>query len=227
VGERSLLQVFQDAAKRLAREEIGRLATFDLLFEGIRSVLKANLQTQISAAERQLADCPLACQVLKVLFLLKYVREFKATPHNLLVLMTDRFDADLAARSHELQEALDRLEQGSYVLRNGALYEYLIDQEKDVEQDIKNTEIETSAVLEELQKIIFDSILRGERKIRDENGRDFTFARKLDGVTYGPRGEVAIQVISPFHEHAGNTAILKMQSWAAMSYGPRCPPAPG
>ena len=227
VGERSLLEVFQSSAKRLADEPVGRLATFDLLFDGIRTTLKANIQTQINAAERQLADAPLAAQVLKVLFLLKYVREFKATPHNLLVLMTDQFDADLTARANELQEALDRLEQGSYVLRNGDLYEYLTDQEKDVEQEIKNTEVETAAVAEELHKIIFDSILRGERKIRDENGRDFAFARKLDGVTYGQAAEVAIQVFSPFHEHAGNPAILRMQSmgrdelWVVLPASPR------
>lgn len=227
VGERSLLEVFQSAAKRLADEPVGRLATFDLLFDGIRTTLKANIQTQINAAERQLADAPLAAQVLKVLFLLKYVREFKATPHNLLVLMTDRFDADLSGQAVLLQEALDRLEQGSYVLRNGDLYEYLTDQEKDVEQEIKNTEVETTTVVDELHKIIFDSILRGERKIRDDNGRDFAFARKLDGVTFGQAAEVAIQVFSPFHEHAGNPAMLRMQSmgrdelWVALPASPR------
>ena len=211
VGERSLLEVFQRAAMRLAGEEVGCLSTFDLLFDGIRTTLKANIQTQIGAAERQL-DHPLAAQLLKALFLLKYVREFKATPHNLLVLMTDRFDADLAARGAALQEALDLLEQGSYVLRSGDQYEYLTDQEKDVEQEIKNTEVETAAVTDELARIVFDVILKGERKIRDENGRDYAFARKLDNASYGHEAEVAIRVFSPFHEHAGNLPILQMQS---------------
>lgn len=212
VGERSLLEVFQRAVIRLAPESVGRLATFDMLFDGIRATLKANIQTQIGAAERQLESSPLALQALKALFLIKYVREFKATTHNLLVLLTDSFDADLAARSAALQEALDLLEQGTYVLRNGDQYEYLTDQEKDVEQEIKNTEVEGTAVTEELSKIIFDAILKGERKIRDESGRDFAFARKLDNTTYGREEEVALRVISPFHEQAGNLPILRMQS---------------
>jgi hypothetical protein len=227
VGERSLLEVFQSAAKRLADQPVGRLGTFDLLFDGIRTTLKANIQTQINAAERQLADAPLAAQLLKVLFLLKYVREFKATPHNLLVLMTDRFDTDLSALEARLQEALDRLEQETYVLRNGDQYEYLTDQEKDVEQEIKNTEVDTAAVAEELHKIVYDSVLRGERKIRDENNRDFAFARKLDGVTYGQTTETAIDVISPFNENAGKDAVLRMQSmgrdelWVILPSSPR------
>ena len=65
---------------------------------------------------------------------------------------------------------------------------------------------------DELARIIFDVILKAERKIRDENGRDYAFARKLDGATYGHDAEIAIHVISPFHEHAGNLSILRMQS---------------
>lgn len=211
VGERSLLEVFQRAAMRLSDRPIGSLATFDMLFDGIRATLKANIQQQIGAAEQQLEN-PLAAQLLKTLFLLKYVRGFRATPHNLLVLMTASFDTDLTARGAALGEALELLEQGSYVLRSGDQYEYLTDQEKDVELEIKNTDVDAAAVTDELSRIIFDVILKAERKIRDENGRDYAFARKLDNATYGHDAEVAIRVISPFHEHAGNLPLLRMQS---------------
>ena len=42
VGERSMLGVFQQVAIRVADQEVGQLATFDLMFEGIRTALKAN-----------------------------------------------------------------------------------------------------------------------------------------------------------------------------------------
>ena len=59
------------------------------------------------------------------------------------------------------------------------LYEYLTDEEKDVEQEIKNTEVESSAdVASELEKIVFDYVIK-HRKIRyDENGQDYPFSRK-------------------------------------------------
>ncbi|MGB2772651.1 MAG: BREX system P-loop protein BrxC, partial [Anaerolineae bacterium] len=103
VGERSMLGVFQQVAMRVAGQEIGQLATFDLMFEGVRTALKANIQRAVLNAEQQL-DNPLAIQVLKALFLVKYIKEFKATVRNLSVLMLDRFDADVAARSRQLQE---------------------------------------------------------------------------------------------------------------------------
>ena len=211
VGERSMLGVFQQVAMRVAGQEIGQLATFDLMFEGVRTALKANIQRAVLNAEQQL-DNPLAIQVLKALFLVKYIKEFKATLRNLSVLMLDRFDADVAARSRQLQEALDLLEQQTYIQRNGDQYEYLTDEEKDVEQEIKNTEVEAATVADELVKFVFDLVIK-DRKIRyDDNGQDYAFSRKLDDTPFGREYEIGIHVISPFHEHAGNLPILRMQS---------------
>ena len=105
----------------------------------------------------------MAIQVLKALFLVKYVKEFKATLRNLSVLMLDGFDADLPALRRQIEEALNLLEQQTYIQRNGELYEYLTDEEKDVEQEIKNTEVETATVAEELDKFVFDRVHQGSQ----------------------------------------------------------------
>jgi hypothetical protein len=44
VGERSMLAVFQEVAKSIAEMEIGRIATFDQMFEGIKSSIKTQVQ---------------------------------------------------------------------------------------------------------------------------------------------------------------------------------------
>ena len=104
------------------------------------------------------------------------------------------------------------MEQQSYVQRNGEQYEYLTDEEKDVEQEIKNTEVESATVADELAKFVFDLVIK-DRKIRyDDNGQDYAFSRKLDDTLFGREYEIGIHVISPFHEHAGNLPILRMQS---------------
>ncbi|WP_164887423.1 BREX system P-loop protein BrxC [Hahella sp. KA22] len=211
VGERSMLGVFQQVAIRIADHEVGQLATFDLMFEGIRTVLKSSIQRAIIQAENHL-DGPFAIQLLKTLFLVKYVKEFKPTVRNLCVLMLDGFKQGLPALKKRVEEALSLLEQQTYVQRNGELYEYLTDEEKDVEQDIKNTEVESSDVAAELEKIIFDHVIK-HRKIRyDEIGQDYPFSRKLDDRLYGREYELAIHVISPFHENAENESILRMQN---------------
>lgn len=215
VGERSMLGVFQEVAKQISGHQLGHLATFDLMFEGIRTALKSHIQRAIINAENQV-DNKFAIKLLKTLFLVKYVKEFKPTLRNLCVLMLESFNQDLPQMRKRVEEALNLLEQQTYIQRNGELYEYLTDEEKDVEQEIKNTDVESSEVSSELEKLIFDSVIKN-RKIRFEpsgnsGGQDYPFSRKLDDKLQGREYELAIHVISPFYENAGSETILRMQS---------------
>lgn len=211
VGERSMLGVFQQVAIQIGHHDIGQLATFDKMFEGIRTALKSNIQRAIIQAENHL-DGPFAIRLLKTLFLVKYVKEFKPTLRNLCVLMLDGFNQDLPALRKRVEEALSLLEQQTYVQRNGELYEYLTDEEKDVEEEIKNTEVETSDVAAELEKIVFDHVIK-DRKIRyDHNGQDYPFSRKLDNRLHGREYELAIHVISPFSDISDDVNTLAAKS---------------
>jgi hypothetical protein len=211
VGERSMLGVFQDVAKHIDQGGLGQLATFDLMFEGIRTTLKSNIQSSILLAEKQL-DNAFAIRLLKALFLVKYVREFKATVRNLCVLMLESFDQDLGLLRQRVQEALNLLEQQTYIQRHGELYEYLTDEEKDVEQEIKGTEVETSEVTSELEKLVFDRVIK-TRKIRyGDAEQDYPFTPKLDYQLYGRDSELTIHVISPFSENRDNEDLLKLQN---------------
>ncbi len=211
VGERSMLAVFQQVAIHIAEAPVGGLATFDLMFEGIRNALKTQIQAAVISAERNL-DNQFSLRVLKALFLVKYVKGFKATVHNITVLMTDRFGGDLPWLRREVEEALNLLEQQTYIQRNGDLYEFLTNEEKDVEEEIKNTEVDADAISAELAKVIFDQIIR-DRKIRfDDNRQDFPFARKLDEQLIGRDAEIAIHIISPFHEHFDNEETVRMHA---------------
>ncbi|WP_339743375.1 BREX system P-loop protein BrxC [uncultured Rubinisphaera sp.] len=208
VGERSMLGVFQEVAVQIADENVGKLATFDLMYKGIASALKSHLLS-VRAAEKHL-DNPLAVQLLKALLLVKYVKEFKASIHNLTVLMIDRFDADLGQLQKDVEEALNLLENQIYIQRNGDYYEFLTDEEKDVEQEIKNTQIDSSEIADELNKILFEKVLK-TRKLRYEaNKRDFSFTRKLDDRIYGRDYELAVHFISPLDERCDNPDQIKM-----------------
>lgn len=211
VGERSMLGVFQQVAIQISDYERGQLASFNLMFDGIQTALKAQTQKAILAAQRQLSD-PFAVKLLKALFLVKYVKEFRPTLRNLCILMLDGFGQDLPKLRRKVEEALNILEQQTYIQRNGDLYEYLTDEEKDVEEEIKNTEVESTDVAAELEKIIFDHVIKN-RKIRfDDNGQDYPYSRKLDDHLHGREYELAIHVITPFHENAENESIVRMQS---------------
>lgn len=200
VGERSMLGVFQQVAVTIKDHELGDLATFDLMFEGIRTALKTAIQQSILKAERQL-DSPFAIRLLKALFLVKYVKEFKSTIRNLCVLMHDSFSRDIPSLRNEVEQALNLLESQTYIQRNGEFFEYLTDEEQDIEAEIKNTEVDSQKVSEELEKLVYDGVLK-TRKIRfEETNQDYPFSRRLDDNLLGRDYELGINIITSFHEH--------------------------
>lgn len=210
VGERSMLGVFREVAIAIENEPVGQLATFDRMFEGIRGALKSGIQSAINTAERNLGDL-YAIRVLKALFLVKYVKEFKATLRNLSVLMLERFGEDVPAQRKKLEAALNLLEQQTYIQRNGDLYEYLTDEEKDVEEEIKNTEVETADVIKELEALLFDGVIK-QRKIRHSNGQDYAYTRKMDDRALSRENELAIHIITPLSDNFDNITLQRMQS---------------
>ena len=208
VGERSMLAVFQEVAKQIHDQSMGQLATFDLMFEGMRAAIKANAVRPILILENNTPDA-FTPRLLKALFLVKYVQGFKATVHNLSILMLESFDQDQQTLRQQVEGALNWLEQQTYVQRSGELYEYLTDEEKDVEQEIKNTDVDTADLLDKLQELCFDQVLN-QRKIRyEENGQDYAYSRKLDDKLYKREQELAVHIISPLHDDAGNLERLR------------------
>jgi len=194
VGERSMLAVFQIVAKQIKEDKIGSLATFDMMFEGIKSIVKSNIQWGITQAEDQLIN-PFEIKVLKALFLVKYVPEFQATVRNISVLLINSFEQDLNNLKKNVEQALNNLERQTYIKRNDNLYEYLTDEERDVETSIKSTDIDITEIGKEFEKLIFDSIIKSKKIRSTVTKTDYQFTRKIDNITRGREYELGINFI--------------------------------
>lgn len=215
-GARSMLGTFQLVAKELMTEPVGRIASFDRMFHGVRNILKGSAQNAIIAAENGLGpDNPFAVQVLKALFLVKYVDFFKPTVSNVAILMRDRFDLDPKKHRDRVSEALNLLEQQSYVQRNGELYEFLTDEEKDIERRIRSVELDSTEVARALDELLFGEILRA-RSIRHERFRqEFPFAKRVNGVIQGKDQPLSVNLVTPHMPDADRSpAVLALRSQA-------------
>ena len=211
VGERSMLSVFQEVAKAIMDLPIGQLASFDQLYDGIRDVIRGDKQQAMVLAERQVA--PLELRILKALFLLKWVTPFKASPRNIAILLINRPDLDIRTHEQQVRDALRNLDSQSYLQRNGELYEFLTDKEKDVEQEIKATTVEDSQVMAALQSRIFNDVLRTNKIRFEDNNQDYAYAQKIDdALVKGKPDEVAVNVITPEHPNHGNEDVLVAQN---------------
>jgi hypothetical protein len=198
VGERSMLGVVQDVVKKLVAQPVGAVVPFDLMFAGISQSVKSAATRNIAVAEQQLpAGNEVAIRLLKALFLVKYIKGFNATPRNLTVLLYDRFGQDLTDLAHQVTGALDLLERQTYVQRNGTVYEYLTNEEQEIEQEIKNTETDSVEVSKLLARIISEDVARTSTFRHQATGRDFKYELRLDGAPYSRTQPLAVHYISP------------------------------
>lgn len=199
VGERSMLDVFRQVAIQHSADEVETLMSFDSMFAGLQPTIRSQFRNGITTAENNLGD-PFALRVLKALFLVKYIKEFKATTQNIAALLVTNMQHDLPAHEKKVQEALNRLEQESYVQRTEDAYEYLTDEEKDIEEAIKSVELDDLAISDLLARMIFDEVLADSRIRYEVNKQDYPFSKMLDGRLKGQEQSLGIQVISPLHE---------------------------
>ena len=211
VGERSMLGVFQQVTQKLGDSGLSELVSFDRMFEGIRNELKGEIQSSILVAENNL-DNSFAIRVLKTLFLVKYYSSFKTTKRNVSVLLIDSYSVDLKEHDGNIDEALNLLENQSYIQRNGDLYEFLTDDEKDVEQEIKEVDADDQAVNQLLKEILFDEVIRDNKIKFEDNKQDYKFTSKIDGAVLGREEELGIEIITPNYHYYNEVNEMATQT---------------
>ena len=200
-----MLDVFHKVLRDFAEREDSNVGTslipYDVMYDGLKDLLKENFKRSIDLAENNIVDNPFAIRVLKALLLVKYLqREFKPTAHNLRVLLLTSFNDNPAELVEKTEEALNRLTKETYIQRNGDQYDFLTNEEKDVEEEIKQTYVPPKDLTDEVKAIIYDNILSGVTKAQDErNLTSYQFTRKIDGETVVSRNaEISINILTPF-----------------------------
>ena len=198
-GERSMLDVVQNIAKRISSQTIGTIATFDMFFDGLSSIIRGDVQTQIQKATDILE--PFEAKVLKTLFMVKYVKEFTPNIENISTLLVGTIiDTDIGDLKKRVKSALSTLINQTYIQKVGEQYEYLTDVEKDIEKEIKATEVESSEVIGELVNWIYDDIIKINKIRYTPNKQNYPFTRKLDdAIVKGREEELILNIMTPLN----------------------------
>lgn len=218
-GARSMLGVFQDVAVDLATSsssDVGRqepLAAFDAMFDGLQNDIKSEFYGQVSQAERNLSGNPLAIRVLKALLLVKYCDEFPATPDNLRILLLGSLKQNTSVLESDIKSALDVLEKQRYIRRNAesGVYEYLTDEEMDVENEILNQSLGSKDQTECVGQLFRDVVGQPKTEYRHGDFRaNYNFDLKVGGEAIGQkRNDLSVDLlILPVEEDGGTLLAL-------------------
>ncbi len=199
-GERSILDAFQSAGKAVGLQEVGILVPLYRFYPSIESFLDTSVKRAIDQAKENTSLEEFDVRMLETLFLIRYVDEMKGNVDNLVTLCVDQIDVDRLALRRRIEESLERLEKQTLISRSGDNYFFLTNEERDVNREIKNVELTSGEEAKLLGEIIFDDVLRGQRKHRySVNKMDFTFNRVCDQHPFGNQmqGGLLISVVTP------------------------------
>lgn len=202
-GERSILDAFQSAGESVAENELGVLVPLYRFYPSIDSFLDTSIKRTIDQAKDNASLKPFDVEILRVLFLIRYVDEVKGNIDNLTTLCIDQIDADKLALKKQIEESLLRLEKETLINRSGDNYFFLTNEERDINREIKHVDLSSGEEAKLLGEIIFDDVLKGTTKHRYQaNKKDFTFNRVCDGFPYGSRvdKDLTVQCFTPMGE---------------------------
>lgn len=196
-GERSLLDAFQDAAQAYGDETIGVLVPFHRFYDSISTFLDSSVSQVIEQAETNTRLKPEDIDVLKLLFMIKYVEEMPPKLDNITTLMVSHVDQDKLALKESILGSLRRLSDETLIQKNGDDYIFLTNEEQEVNREIKKMEIDHSEICKEIGDIIFEQIY-SDRRYRYSNQYDFSFNQMVDDRPRGSQdGEITLQIITP------------------------------
>jgi hypothetical protein len=203
-GERSTLDAFQSAAKQIAEEEVGVLVPFYRFYPAVEGFLDTAVKRTIDQAGDNLGLQAFDTTILKVLFLIRYIDELPGSVDNLVTLCVNEIDTDKLALRKTIEDSLTRLEGETLIARNGDLYFFLTNEERDIGREIKNISVPSGAEERELGKLLFEDILGDVRKhTYSVTNRDFGFTRLCDDQAVGHIIEGSLQVafVSPLGDN--------------------------
>lgn len=154
--------------------------------------------------------------VLKTLFMIKYVKEIKANIENITSLMVDHMDNDRMELSQKVEDALKRLIRQTLVQKNGDIYVFLTNEEQEINRAIEAQPVDAGEITAKVSELIFDGLF-DEKKYRYPafNGRyAFGFNQVVDDKPYkaGQNYDITLKILTPNSDEVADDTTMRLLS---------------
>ena len=205
-GERSMLSGFQEAAKEVKNKDENALVPFYLFYDTVHTFLESAIRRVIdrcqTAAENHDGLEQQDVNVLKLLYLVRYIEDIKANIDNISILMIDDIRTDKIALRASVTESLERLLSQNYISRNGDTYAFLTDEEQDIAVDIRNTVVDSAQVITSIAQTVFGEIYPSKKF---KYGKyDFAYDQYIDETLNGSAsGGMRLRVVTVASDYYG------------------------
>lgn len=202
-GERSMLSAFKEAGLQFKDAEEGALIPFYAFYDTIKEFLNPSITRVIEGAKMNpaLSDDEFNTDLLKVLFMIKYIKELPANIDNIATLMVTYIDEDKLELKEKIQRALRKLIGQTLIGQNGDHFIFLTDDEQDINREIKQINIDEEVVKRELAQYIYQD-LYDDKRFNYSKHYSFAYNQIMDEKAYGSQSAtIGVQMLSPLSEH--------------------------
>ena len=199
-GERSMLDAFQIAGMAVAHKEVGALVPMHSFYSSIEGFLDPAVKKTVDNAGDNISLDDNDINVLRTLFMIRYVELIKGTLDNLVTLSIEQIDEDKITLRKRVEESVQRLERETLVTRSGDEFLFLTNEERDITRKIKAIDLASSDENKELGTLIFRDALLDRSKYRHSaNSMDYGVSRYLDNHSIDGRhdNDLRFDVITP------------------------------
>ena len=198
-AERSMLSGFQEAAQKIQGKDANALAPFYLFYDTVHSFLDSSIRNVIERCQRAADNGDGLEQedvnVLKLLYLIRYIDDIKSSVDNIVILMADDIRIDKITMRNAISKSLERLVKQGYVGRTADIYNFLTDEEQDVEREVRNTVVDVADITGKISSIIFNDIYVSKKFRYDKY--DFPFDKMVDNTYEGTAtGSMCLKVLT-------------------------------
>ena len=214
-GERSMLNGFQESAQRIEHKNELTLVPMYAFYDTLHSFLDTSVRSVIERAERAANNgdglTVEDVNLLKLLYLVRYIDDIKSNVENLTILMADSITVDKIVLRQQVEDSLNRLQKQNYVARNGEIYQFLTDEEQDIAREISNQNIDAASVISQVCKTIFDDIYTTKkyRYSKNDYNLDFDFDRSVDGQNHGnTTGGMKLRFVTEAFDDASDLKLI-------------------
>ena len=221
-GERSMIALFKESAMRLMNDAPGKIVPFHMFYDALEQFLDHSHKGVIIKAldndylnpnhEQERFDV----NVLKTLFMIKYVKEITSNASNITSLMVSDIETDRLELSRIVDDALARLVRQTLVQKVGEVYVFLTDEEQEINRAIEAMSVEITEIIGKVSELIFDG-LYDEKKYRYPafNGRyAFGFNQIVDNRPYKANQsyDISLKILTPNSDELADETMLRLIS---------------
>lgn len=203
-GERSMLSGFQEAAQAVKDQDENTLVPFSMFYDTVHTFLESAIRRVIdrcqAAADGGDGLEQIDVDVLKLLYLIRYIDDIQANIDNIAILMIDDIRTDKITLRSAITASLERLLSQNYIARSGDTYSFLTDEEQDIASDIRKTVVDSAQIISSIAQSVYSDIYPAKKF---KHGRyNFPYEQYVDETLSGSAGSgMRLRIVTVAGDH--------------------------